>query len=540
MVQLQLIIKQSPAANAQACRKAGSMGASAAAAAAEEEPEQESASMQEAAEPQECQQCNEFAQQLEDCIREYEGSQAEVRQLSQQLATAQQGRDCLQCASLVQQLEACMQAAEARVLHISQQVFARGEAAQQAQRALELVTEDRDTLAASLAEHEAALIQQAASLVDLQALINERDATIVQLQDAVSAMQPEPIDQSRQAEPSHEGTVDVQRYPQGGIWADAGPAGAQQLADRQGGAEVALMQSHVGKLRMELAALTADRDHYKAAYEAGCQLLTELQGFASQALGEAQALRMQSAALDTAKSALSVQLAAAQGVAAAEISSLMREAAELEARLELSQRTAEDATEAMQSLAAELQAALLEAARCRAGEQYALRELQAQQGQGRWQHPDMVQLCESRAVQALCAAPRSPAREGQERRIAAFPAAQPDQDMHHVTEAHIMQRQESGALSSGSCRGTPQAEDRAQPAQQTPEEASLVHCELEDNNQDSLPLYEVQSQPSPPDVSLLTCAVKCYTRWQVVSGLLQDGIAASANHIRQHGISCCA
>ena len=491
MVQLQLIIKESPAAEVQASCKAGFMGTSAAAA---EELERDRTTITEAAEPQECQQCNEFAQQLEDCIREYEGSQAEARQLSQQLAAMQQGRDCLQCASLAQQLEACMQAAEARVLHISQQVFARSEAAQQAQRALELVAEDRDALAASLAEHEAALIRQAASLVELQALVNQRDATVLELQGALSAFQQGPSDCSRQVEPGHKAMADVQRDLQGRARADAGQAEPQQLADRQGGADVADLQSHAGQLRMEVAALTADRDHYKAAYEAGCQLLTQLQGFASQALGEAQALREESAALDDAKSAVSAQLAAAQGAAAAEVSSLMREAAELEARLEQSQHTAEDATEAMQSLAAELQAALLEAARCRAGEQYALRELQAQRGREQWQLPDMMQLCELRVEQVPCADPSSPAREGQAQEFAA-PAQpdQPDQDADHLAEAHTVQRQQSAALSSGSF-GTPQTKNCAQPAVQS-EQDNPVRSLLDAAFRASSPLQEVQKLP---------------------------------------------
>ena len=493
-MQLQLVISQSPAADAQDCSQAGSLGAAAAAAG---EPGQESVSIQEAAEPQECQQCNEFAQQLEDCIREYEGSQAEVRQLTQQLAAAQQGRDCQQCASLAQQLEACMQAAEARVLHISQQVFAQSEVAQQAQRALELVTEDRDTLAASLAEHEAALIQQVGSLVDLQELVNQRDATVLELQGSLSALQQGQSDMPRQVESSYEDMVDVHKDLQGRTWADAGQARAQQPADRQGSANVADVHSHAGQLRMEVAALTADRDHYKAAYEAGCQLLTQLQGFASQACGETQALREQSAALDEAKSVLSAQLAAARGAAAAEVNSMTREAAELEARLEQSQRTAQDATEAMQSLAAELQAALLEAARCRAGEQYALRELQAQQGREQWQLPDMMQLCELRAVQAPCADPSSPAREGQAQSVAAPAAAQldqPDQDADHLAEAHTVQRQQSPALSSASC-GTPQRESCAQPAQHLPDQDSPVHSMLDGALEASSPLQKVWKLP---------------------------------------------
>ena len=497
LVQLQLTVRQTAtstsAADSQACSETGFLDSSAAAG----EPEQEDAAVQEAAEPQECQQCNEFAQQLEDCIREYEGSQAEVRQLRQQLAAAQQGRDCPQCLSLAQQLEACMQAAEARVLHISQQVFARGEAAQQAQRALEVVTEHRDALAASLAEHMAVLSQQAASLLDLQALVSQRDATILELQDVLSAYQQGPGDLSRQVELSCAGMADVQH---GRAWADSGQAESEQPS-----ADIAGVKSLVGKLRMELAALTADRDHYRTRYDINCQVLTQLQASASRALGEAKSLREQSAALDTAKSLLAAQLATAQDAARAETSAMMGEAAELETSLDRSQRTAQDATEAMQNLAAELQAALLEAAKCCAGEQYALRELQAQQGQ----LANMSQLSVSLAAGAPGIDPTSPAGEGQAQRVAAAAAAQldkPEQDRHCPAEACSVQRQPSAAVSGGP-HSTPPAEGLAQPVQHASEQGSPVCSRTYEGREDGLPSHQVRELPCRVDqVSARHCA----------------------------------
>ena len=442
MVQLELVVRETagttPAVDAQACTETASSVATAAA-----EPEKEYPAPQDAAEAQECQQCNDFAQQLEDCIREYEGSQAEVRQLSQQLAAVQQGRECPQCTALAQQLEACMQAAEARCLHISQQVFARGEAAQQAQRQLAAVTEERDALAASLAEHMATLSEQATSLQHLQELLSQHEDTVLGLQEALSAVQQGPGDLSCQVDASHEGMTDPQVDMQGGTQAIGGQAEVQQQANCQAGGDLVDMQSLAGKLRMELAALTADRDHYRAGCEASCRILTQLRGIASEALGEAKALGEQSAALDTAKNLLSAQLAVAQGIAAAEIGSVMGQAAELEAKLEQSQRTAQDATEAMQSLAAELKAALLEAARCRAREQYALRELHAQLGQ----LPDAMQLRESLAAQAPSADPASPAGEGQAQKVVGQPD-KPVQDTWHLAEALVVQRQPSAASSS--------------------------------------------------------------------------------------------
>lgn len=465
LVQLQHAVGQravsTGTADAQACNKTGTTASSSEAAGA---PEQDHAAMREAAEPRECQQCNEFAQQLEDCIREYEGGQAEVRQLSQQLAAVQQGRECAQCLSLAQQLEACMQAAEARVLHISQQVFARGEAAQRAHCALEAVTEQRDALAASLAEHMAALSQQAASLMSLQALVSQRDAAVLELQDALSAYQRGPGDLSRHVEPSCAGMTDHQ---QGRAWVNAGQAESQQPPDRQAGADMAGVQSHVGKLHMELAALTADRDHYRIGYDLNCQVLTQLQPIASQALGEAEALREQSAALNTAKSLLAAQLAAAQDMARAETSAMMGQAAELAASLERSQR--------------------------RAGEQYALRELQAQQDQ----LVNMRQLHDSLTAQAPGKDLGSPAREGEAQSVAAAAATRsegPDQDRCCLVEALVVQRQPSAALSSGP-HSTPLTEEITTPPQLMSKQGSPVCSRMHVGTGASLPSQEVQELP---------------------------------------------
>ena len=488
MVQLQLAVRQTaettPAVDAHALKETGSSGATAAA-----EPEKEHPAVQDAVEPQECQQCNDFAAQLEDCIREYEGSQAEVRQLSQQLAAAQQGRECPQCVALAQQLEACMQAAEARCLHISQQVFARGEAAQRAQRQLAAVTEDRDAQSASLAGHTAALSEQAAALHNLQVLLSQREGMIIELQDALSASQQGPHGQSRHEEPSHESMTHAQAYPPGSTHGIGGRAEVQQQASWQAGADLADLQSLAGKLQMELAALTADRDHYRAGHEAGCQLLAQLRGIASEALGEGRALREQAAALVTAKKLLSTQLATAQGAAAAEISAVMGQAAELEAQLEQSQRTAEDATEAMQSLAADLKAALLEAASCRAREQYALRELHAQHGQ----LPGAMQLGKSFAAQAPGADFTSPAREGRTQRVAGQ-LDWPVQDTCHLTGALNEQRQPSAEARSGP-HCLPLTEECSETEQQESEKGSPVDCFLVRADEAVVPLREVRQWP---------------------------------------------
>lgn len=245
---------------------------------------------QEAAEGDDCQQCIVLSQQLEMLSEEADEYEAEHKQLQQQVEAVEQDAlaQCLKLSEieaekvqLQQRLEGTVQDATAqrlklnqyeaensqlkqlvdateqdakiRRVQLSQQLYAKEGFVGQLRRELEDLTWDRNSLAAKLADTEAALTDEKLFTGELREVVRQQDSKVSELKAALSAFQQEQGDMALQLVPHGADLAGTHVDPQSSI---------QEVGD------VAGLQDCTSKLEMELAALTADRDHFKALHEA--------------------------------------------------------------------------------------------------------------------------------------------------------------------------------------------------------------------------------------------------------------------------------